>query len=132
MFILPPKVSRNFQPCLLWENSAGIPSLIKRLRRDVPLHLERDPIKRLRSCLLISPFNSLDISEAQLHFVRTAGVLTSNGTLGRTGLICRSFRQQQRSGPDFDSLKLLFVYSKTGKKQIKLENSYFKILDIIL
>ncbi|GLD47952.1 uncharacterized protein AKAME5_000202000 [Lates japonicus] len=29
----------------------------------------------------------LDISEALLHFVLTAGVLTSNGTPGRTGLI---------------------------------------------
>lgn len=71
----------------------------------MPLHLEQDPIKRLRSCLLISPFNSLDISEALLHFVHTAGVLTSNGTLGRTGLICRISQQQQISGPDLDSLK---------------------------
>lgn len=35
------------------------------------------------SCLLISPLNVPDISEALLHFVLTAGVLTSNGTLGR-------------------------------------------------
>lgn len=35
-------------------------------------------------CLPISPFyNGPDISEALLHFVLTAGVLTSNGTLGR-------------------------------------------------
>lgn len=68
----------------------------------MPLRLERDPIKRLRSCLFISPFNSLDISEALLHFVRTAGVLTSNGTLGRAGLICRSFQQQQISDPDLN------------------------------
>lgn len=77
---------------------ACFPSLVKRLRRDRPLLLEQDPTERLCSCLLISPFNRLDISEAPVHFVLTAGVLTSNGSLGRTGLICRSFQQQQISG----------------------------------
>lgn len=46
--------------------------------------LEQNQREKGRSLrLLISPFNGPDISEALLHFVLTAGVLTSNGTLGR-------------------------------------------------
>lgn len=34
----------------------------------------------------------------RVHFVLTAGVLTSNGTLGRAGLISEGFQQRQISG----------------------------------
>lgn len=77
---------------------ACFPPLVKRLGQDRPLLLEQHLTERWCSCLLISPFNKLDISEAPVHFVLTAGVLTSNGTLGRTGLIWRRFQQQQISG----------------------------------
>lgn len=40
----------------------------------------------------------LGISEVLVHVVLTAQVLTNNGTLGRTGLICKSFQQQLISG----------------------------------
>lgn len=52
--------------------------------RSSLLYLGAKPKGKGRSsCLLISPFNGPDISETQLHFVLTAGVLTSNGTPGR-------------------------------------------------
>ena len=47
---------------------ACFPSLVKRLRRDRPLFQSESQTEGLCSCLLISPFNRLDISEARGSF----------------------------------------------------------------